>query len=76
MAASRDVFPLLQLPDTAFEHVFRFISYEVIAKLRRVCRRFNNTGKRLLNKGFRNAETYNTKCLKVSMKRVRERLQY
>jgi hypothetical protein len=67
MAVSHDAFPLLQLPDTAFENVFCFLSYEVVAKLRRVCRRFNNTGKRLLNKGFRNAEKYHTKCLKVSI---------
>ena len=62
---SSEVFPLLQLPDTAFEHVLHYLSYEVVAKLRRVCRKFNLTGKRLLNKGFRSAEKYHLKCLKV-----------
>ena len=59
------MFPLLQLPDTAFEHVLHYLSFEVVAKLRRVCRRFNLTGKRVLNKGFRSAEKHHLKCLKV-----------
>lgn len=62
---SSEVFPLLQLPDTAFEHVLYYLSFEFVAKLRRVCRRFNLTGKRVLNKGFRSAEKYHLKCLKV-----------
>ena len=62
---SSEVFPLLQLPDTAFEHVLHYLSFELVAKLRRVCRKFNLTGKRVLNKGFRSAEKYHLKCLKV-----------
>ena len=64
-SSSSGAFPLLQLPDTAFEHVLHYLSFEVVAKLRRVCRRFNLTGKRVLNKGFRSAEKYHLKCLKV-----------
>jgi len=64
MAAAQEVFPLLELPDTAFELVLRFLSFEAVAKLRRVSRRFNCTGKHLLNKGFKNAEKYHMKCLK------------
>ena len=64
-SSSSEVFPLLQLPDTAFEHVLHYLSFEVVAKLRRVCRRFNLTGKRVLNKGFRSAEKHHLKCLKV-----------
>ena len=57
---------MLELPDTAFELVLRFLSFEAVAKLRRVSRRFNCTGKHLLNKGFKNAEKYHMKCLKVA----------
>ena len=64
-SSSAEIFPLLQLPDTAFEHVLHYLSFEVVAKLRRVCRRFNITGKRVLNKGFRTAEKYHLRCLKV-----------
>jgi len=64
LSSASEVFPLLQLPDTAFEHVLHYLSFEVVAKLRRVCRRFNLTGKRVLNKGFRSAEKYHLKCLK------------
>ena len=67
LSSSAEVFPLLQLPDTAFEHVLHYLSFEVVAKLRRVCRRFNLTGKRVLNKGFRSAEKYHLKCLKVRL---------
>lgn len=66
MATTRDVFPVLDLPDTAFELVLRFLTFEAVAKLRRVSRRFNCSGKHLLNKGFKNAEKYHMKCLKVS----------
>lgn len=57
-------FPLNQLPDMALEHIFLYLTFEGIAKIRRVNRRFNTTGKRLLNKGFKNAEKYHLKCLK------------
>ena len=68
--SSADALPLLQLPDTAFEHVLHFLSYELVAKLRRVSRRFNVAGKRVLNKGFRRAEKYHLKCLKVRSDRI------
>jgi len=57
-------FPLNDLPDTALELTLLYLSYEVIAKIRRVNRRLNNTCKSLLNKGFKNAEKYHLKCLK------------
>ena len=66
MAGAEPPFPLLELPDTALELTLGYLTYELVAKLRRVSSRFNNTGKRLLNKGFRSAEKYHLKCLKVS----------
>merc|ERR1719348_1005396 len=57
-------FRLGDLPDTVFEMMLLYLSYEKIAQLRRVNRRFNGTCKSLLNKGFRAAERYHSKCLK------------
>ena len=50
--------------------MLHFLSYELVAKLRRVSRRFNVAGKRVLNKGFRRAEKYHLKCLKVRSDRI------
>lgn len=60
-----EVFPILTLPDTVFEQMLGFLSFHEIAMLRRVSVKFNNTCKRLLNQGFRAAEKFHGKCLKV-----------
>jgi len=59
-----DPLPLCSLPDTALELTLLFLSYDEISKLRQVNKRFNSMCKSLLNKGFRAAEKYHTKCLK------------
>ena len=59
------VLPLEQLPDIVFEQVLMMLSYHEIAQYRRVNKRFNRSCMALLNKGFRAAERYHTKCLKV-----------
>ena len=58
------VLPLEQLPDIVFEQVLMMLSYHEIALYRRVNKRFNRSCMALLNKGFRAAERYHTKCLK------------
>jgi len=62
--ATEPLFQLEQLPETVFEQALLCLRYETIAKLRGVNRKFNTTCKRLLNKGFRNAEKYHMKCLR------------
>ena len=59
------ILPLGELPDTVFEQTLMMLSYHEIAQLRRVNKRFDTTCMALLNKGFRSAERYHTKCLKV-----------
>jgi len=58
------ILPLGELPDTVFEQTLMMLSYHEIAQLRRVNKRFDTTCMALLNKGFRSAERYHTKCLK------------
>jgi len=55
---------LEQLPDLVLEHMLKCLSFEEIAKFRRISRRFNIICKSLLNKGFRNVEKHHIKCLK------------
>ena len=62
-----EVLPLAELPDTVFEQMLLMLSYHEISLLRRVNKRFDSTCKTLLNKGFRSAERYHAKCLKVSL---------
>ena len=64
------IFPLGELPDTVFEQTLMMLSYHEIAQLRRVNKRFDTTCMALLNKGFRSAERYHTKCLKVKNKNI------
>jgi len=58
------IFPLGELPDTVFEQTLMLLSFHEIAQLRRINKRFDTTCMALLNKGFRSAERYHTKCLK------------
>ena len=61
-----EVLPLESMPDTVFEQMLGFLSFHEIAIFRRVSRKFNNTCSRLLNQGFRAAEKFHAKCLKVN----------
>lgn len=54
----------LDLPEIVLEKILNYISYEELAHLRIVCRRFNQINQMLLNKGFRKVERYQAKCLK------------
>ena len=63
---SDDVFQLISLPDTVFEQTLGFLSFHEISILRRVSKKFNETCMRLLNQGFRSAEKFHGKCLKVT----------
>ena len=61
---SGEIMNLEQLPDLVLEHMLKCLSFEEIAKFRRISRRFNIICKSLLNKGFRNVEKHHIKCLK------------
>ena len=63
-----EIINLEQLPDLVLEHMLKCLSFEEIAKFRRISRRFNIICKSLLNKGFRNVEKHHIKCLKVSIR--------
>ena len=52
------------LPCAVLEIILFYFSYERVAQLRRVNRRFNNTCKYLLNKGFRAAKRFHSNKLK------------
>lgn len=69
--AEMETLPLATMPDTALEKTLLFLGFEAIARLRRINRRFNTLCKSLLNKGFRNAEKYHLKCLKVGVRKVK-----
>jgi len=53
-----------ELPDLVLEGILKCLTYDEISKFRRVNRKLNIICKSLLNKGFRNVEKYNLKCLK------------
>ncbi|XP_076062020.1 uncharacterized protein LOC143037527 isoform X1 [Oratosquilla oratoria] len=55
---------LTTLPDIVLEKILSYMSYDEIAHLRIVCRKFNQTGERILNSGFRAVERYQAKCLR------------
>ena len=63
---SKQAFPLESLPEPVFDQTLSYLSYHELALLRRVDRKFNSTIMRLLNQGFRSAERFHAKCLKVS----------
>ena len=64
-AAEGEPLPLLSLPDHILDQTLRFLSFHEIALLRRVSKKFDETCQRLLNQGFRAAEKFHAKCLKV-----------
>ena len=65
MTAQGEAFQLISLPDTVFEQTLGFLSFHEVSLLRRVSKKFNETCMRLLNQGFRSAEKFHGKCLKV-----------
>ncbi|XP_063615325.1 F-box only protein 28-like [Penaeus indicus] len=64
MRRVNDRINLLDLPEIVVEKIMGYMSYEEVAHLRIVCRRFNQISQMLLNKGFRKVERYQAKCLK------------
>ena len=66
MSHQGEVFQLISLPDTVFEQTLGFLSFHEVSLLRRVSKKCNETCMRLLNQGFRNAEKFHGKCLKVT----------
>ena len=58
-------FPILTLPNELLEEILKFLSFHEIANLRRVCSKFNETCKRLLNQGFQDAKNFHEKYSKV-----------
>ena len=63
-------FPLESLPEPVMDLMLSFLTFHELALLRRVDRKFNSTIMRLLNQGFRSAERFHAKCLKVSVKEI------
>ncbi|XP_047486450.1 F-box only protein 28-like [Penaeus chinensis] len=64
MRRVHDRINLLDLPEIVVEKIMGYMSYEEVAHLRIICRRFNQISQMLLNKGFRKVERYQAKCLK------------
>ena len=66
MSSQSAPFPLESLPEPVLDQTLSYLTYHELAILRRVDRKFNSTIMRLLNQGFRSAERFHAKCLKVS----------
>ncbi|KAK4321130.1 hypothetical protein Pmani_008075 [Petrolisthes manimaculis] len=64
MSGEDELMNLLELPEIVVEKVLSYMTYEELAHLRIVCRRFNQINMALLNKGFRKVERYQAKCLR------------
>ena len=65
MSSPASPFPLESLPEPVMDLMFSYLTFHELALLRRVDRKFNSTIMRLLNQGFRSAERFHAKCLKV-----------
>ncbi|CAD6227803.1 GSCOCG00006261001-RA-CDS [Cotesia congregata] len=55
---------LIELPDVVFETILSKLSYDEIARNRLVCKHFDLTCQKLLNRGFQSMERYHTQCLR------------
>ena len=66
MSSKAPPFPLESLPEPVLDQVLSYLSYDELANLRRVNKKFNSTIMRLLNNGFRSAERFHAKYLEVS----------
>ncbi|KAL1124577.1 hypothetical protein AAG570_001201 [Ranatra chinensis] len=56
---------IIDLPDVVIEHIFSFLQYDAIAQNRIVCRKFNETGGKMLNRGYYAADRFHEKTLKA-----------
>ncbi|KAJ8679269.1 hypothetical protein QAD02_015056 [Eretmocerus hayati] len=56
---------LIQLPEIVLEIILSKLTYDEIAKYRIVCKTFDGTCKKLLNRGFNMMEKYHAQCLKA-----------
>ena len=65
MSSPASPFPLESLPEPVMDLMLSYLTFHELALLRRVDRKFNSTIMRLLNQGFRSAERFHAKCLKV-----------
>ena len=70
MSSPASSFPLESLPEPVMDLMFSYLTFHELALLRRVDRKFNSTIMRLLNQGFRSAERFHAKCLKVIEKEI------
>jgi len=55
---------LTHLPDVVLEQIFSFLAYDSIAQNRVVCRKFNEIGSKMLNKGYYAADRFHARTLK------------
>ncbi|KAF7989799.1 hypothetical protein HCN44_008473 [Aphidius gifuensis] len=53
---------LIELTDVVLEHILGFLSYDEIAKNRIICKQFDRTCQKLLNRGFSLMEKYHAQC--------------
>ncbi|XP_034935075.1 F-box only protein 28 [Chelonus insularis] len=56
---------LIDLPDVVLETILSNLSYDEIAKNRLVCKHFDRTCQKLLNRGFSLMEKYHAQCLRT-----------
>ncbi|XP_012277668.1 F-box only protein 28 [Orussus abietinus] len=64
---------LINLPDVVLETILSNLSYDEIAKNRIVCKQFNRTCQKLLNRGFNLMEKYHAQCLRAVKSRLPRR---
>ncbi|XP_026275189.1 F-box only protein 28 isoform X2 [Frankliniella occidentalis] len=64
MSCHDNMLHLLNLPDGILDKILSCMSYDDIARQRLVCRKFDQTCRNLLNKGFVAVERYHGVCLK------------
>jgi len=57
-------FPITSLPEFLLENVFSYISYDQVAKMRIVCKYFDQVCQRHLNRGFQKVEKIQSQYLK------------
>lgn len=56
---------LINLPEVVLETILSNLNYDEIARNRTVCKQFDQTCKKLLNRGFNLMEKYHAQCLKA-----------
>ncbi|XP_012251265.2 F-box only protein 28 [Athalia rosae] len=56
---------LINLPEVVLETILSNLSYDEIARNRTVCKQFDRTCKKLLNRGFNLMEKYHAQCLRA-----------